>query len=93
MDEWTQRIEEIEALAYADPGQAARGLEPLSLQQLSTNGALISVASGDPHFLINRVIGLGINEAAKDRAFLSQTQHQGHVLHRLAGRAFSQIIQ
>ncbi|MBT3305987.1 MAG: hypothetical protein HN377_05830 [Alphaproteobacteria bacterium] len=62
MDERAQRIEEIEALAFADLGQAARGLQPLDLHQHATKGALISVASGDPHFLINRVIGLGARE-------------------------------
>ncbi|MBC8338445.1 MAG: hypothetical protein H8E39_07120 [Alphaproteobacteria bacterium] len=65
MDERAQRIEEIEALAFADLGEAAEGLSPLNLHQQTLNGALISVASGDHHFLINRVIGLGAREAAE----------------------------
>jgi GNAT superfamily N-acetyltransferase len=64
MDERAQRIEEIEALAFSDLGEAAKGLMPLNLKQRIVNGALVSVASGDPHFLINRVIGLGVREPA-----------------------------
>ncbi|MEE8352398.1 MAG: hypothetical protein V3R37_09455 [Rhodospirillales bacterium] len=61
----TRRIEGVEASAFADLAQAAEGLEPLNLEQKFINGALISVAKGDPHFLLNRVIGLGVQEPAR----------------------------
>ena len=64
MDERARRIEAVEAAAFADLGQAATGLQPLNLNQHVVDGALISVAEGDPHFLLNRVIGLGVKEPA-----------------------------
>lgn len=68
MDPQAQRIEEIEALAFADLGESSAGLDVLGLHQHVCDGALISVAPGDPHFLINRVIGLGVNQTATRNA-------------------------
>ncbi len=64
MDEQAKRIEGVEAAAFADLGHAGAGLENLGLSQQVIGGALVSAATGDHHFLINRVIGLGVNEPA-----------------------------
>jgi len=64
MDEQARRIEAVEAAAFASLGRAGDGLKDLGLRQQFIDGALVSAASGDPHFLINRVIGLGVNAPA-----------------------------
>jgi len=64
MDEQARRIEAVEAAAFADLGKAAEGLRDLGLRQQGIDGALVSAATGDRHFLINRVIGLGVKAAA-----------------------------
>ena len=55
MDERARRIEGVEAAAFTDLGQAADGLADLGLRQQVIDGALVSAATGDHHFLINRV--------------------------------------
>jgi hypothetical protein len=52
IDERARRIEEVEAAAFTDLGHAAKGLSPLNLNQKVINGALVSVAEGDRHFLL-----------------------------------------
>ncbi|MBL6959314.1 MAG: hypothetical protein ISR52_10060 [Rhodospirillales bacterium] len=60
-----QRVEDVELAAFLDFSEAAAGLEPLALQYEIADQALIMRASGDPHFLINRVIGLGVLAPAR----------------------------
>ena len=60
-----RRVEDVERLAYADLAAAAVGLAPLNLRHAVVDGALILVAPGEPHFLINRVIGLGVAASAR----------------------------
>jgi GNAT superfamily N-acetyltransferase len=54
-----RRVEDVELAAYADLSVAAAGFMPLDLRHEVADHALIMLAPGDPHFLINRVVGLG----------------------------------
>jgi GNAT superfamily N-acetyltransferase len=87
MDNQARRIEAVEAAAFTDLGAAAEGLPDLGLRQQVIGGALISAATGDHHFLINRVIGLGVNEPATVetiRAFkgiFEETQSRRYFVH------------
>ena len=65
MDSQHRRVEDVELAAFADFGEAATGLAPLALHHEIIDQALIMTAPGDPHFLINRVIGLGVGAPAK----------------------------
>ena len=64
MDAQSRRVEDVELAAFIDFSEAAAGLEPLALAHEIIDDALIMVAAGDPHFLINRVIGLGVSAPA-----------------------------
>ena len=74
MDPQHRRVEEVELAAFIDFSEAAAGLEPLALRHKIVDQALIMTAPGDPHFLINRVIGLGVAAPAK-RETISQFKH------------------
>jgi GNAT superfamily N-acetyltransferase len=65
MDSRHRRVEDVERAAYADLGAAAAGVAPLNLRHETTDHALILIAPGDPHFLVNRVIGLGVAAPAR----------------------------
>ncbi len=65
MDTQSRRVEDVELAAFIDFSEAAAGLEPLALHHEIIDNALIMVAAGDPHFLINRVIGLGVSAPAQ----------------------------
>jgi len=65
MDTQHRRVEDVELAAFVDFSEAADGLDPLDLSYEIIDGALIMVAPGDRHFLVNRVIGLGVEAPAK----------------------------
>ncbi|MGE0651936.1 MAG: GNAT family N-acetyltransferase [Alphaproteobacteria bacterium] len=68
MDTRHRRVEDVERAAYTDLAVAAAGLVPLNLRYELADDALILIAPGDPHFLINRVIGLGVAAPARREA-------------------------
>ena len=65
MDNLHTRVEGVELAAFLDFSEAAAGVEPLALKYEMVDQALIMTAAGDPHFLINRVIGLGVSAPAQ----------------------------
>ena len=71
MDRQHRRMEDVELAAFVDFCDAAAGLESLALRHKIIDQALIMTAPGDPHFLMNRVIGMGVAVPAK-RETISQ---------------------
>jgi GNAT superfamily N-acetyltransferase len=65
MDSRHRRVEDVELAAYADLSMAGAGLMPLDLRHEVVDDALVLIAPGDPHFLVNRVIGLGVAAPAR----------------------------
>jgi len=65
MDTRQRRVEDVELAAFLDFSEAAAGLDALALRHEIIDQALIMTAPGDPHFLINRVIGLGVGAPAQ----------------------------
>ncbi len=74
MDIQQRRVEGVELAAFIDFSEAAAGLEPLALRHKIVDQALIMTAPGDHHFLINRVIGLGVDAPAKRQTIVQFKQ-------------------
>ncbi len=61
-------VEDVELAAFTDFSEAAARLQPLALRHEIVDQALIMTAPGDHHFLINRLIGLGVDAPATPSA-------------------------